>query len=194
MLGHRLLCHVRNESAAVSDHCQLCCVLHLFIVVFHLLCFICQFPSLRTRCGQFQQENVQLLERLHDVSDEVRQIQHKVVHIAELQSIFTEKVLEQVRSALRCVLCACVVCTASDGHILDPSSQAGNIDLVFDNTVQSTENVRAGNEEIRDVRHIWTWSKLSPQPGLLLHPHLPSPMCRPSRTGQRTELWSCSFS
>ena len=40
---------------------------------------------------------MQLLERLHDVSDEVRQIQHKVVHIAELQSIFTEKVMEQVR-------------------------------------------------------------------------------------------------
>lgn len=60
-------------------------------------------------CGQFQQENVQLLERLHDVSDEVRQIQHKVVHIAELQSIFTEKVMEQV-SAPRGVCMVCLVC------------------------------------------------------------------------------------
>ena len=43
-------------------------------------------------------------------------------------------------------------------HVLGPLSQAGNIDLVFDNTVQSTENVRAGNEEIRDVRHMWNLS------------------------------------
>lgn len=35
-----------------------------------------------------------------------------------------------------------------------PHYQAGNIDLVFDNTVKSTENVRAGNEEIREVRHM----------------------------------------
>ena len=70
---------------------------------------MCPLPRAVLCCGQFQQENVQLLERLHDVSDEVRQIQHKVVHIAELQSIFTEKVMEQV-SAPRGVCMVCLVC------------------------------------------------------------------------------------
>ena len=48
-----------------------------------------------------------------------------------------------------------------------PHCQAGNIDLVFDNTVKSTENVRAGNEEIREVRHMETVTHThkTPQPG-----------------------------
>ena len=52
-----------------------------------------------------------------------------------------------------------------------PHCQAGNIDLVFDNTVKSTENVRAGNEEIREVRHMktvthtHTHTHTTPQPG-----------------------------
>jgi syntaxin 18 len=69
----------------------------------------------------FQQENVQLLEQFHDVTDEVRLIQEKVLQISELQSLFTEKVMEQAK----------------------------NIELVADNAVTSTENVSAGNEEVR---------------------------------------------
>jgi hypothetical protein len=71
----------------------------------------------------FQQENVQLLEQFHDVTDEVRLIQEKVLQISELQSLFTEKVMEQAK----------------------------NIELVADNAVTSTENVSAGNEEVRGV-------------------------------------------
>jgi syntaxin 18 len=40
----------------------------------------------------FESENVQLLNELNNMTEEVRQIESKVLHIAELQEIFTEKV------------------------------------------------------------------------------------------------------
>lgn len=40
----------------------------------------------------FESENVQLLNELNSMTEEVRQIESKVLHIAELQEIFTEKV------------------------------------------------------------------------------------------------------
>jgi len=43
----------------------------------------------------FQMENQQLYNELNSINDEVREIQSKVVKIAELQEVFTEKVLEQ---------------------------------------------------------------------------------------------------
>lgn len=41
----------------------------------------------------FEAENEQLYNELNNLTDEVQQIESKVVHIAELQEIFTEKVL-----------------------------------------------------------------------------------------------------
>lgn len=40
----------------------------------------------------FESENVQLLNELNNMTEEVRQIESKVLHIAELQEVFTEKV------------------------------------------------------------------------------------------------------
>lgn len=40
----------------------------------------------------FESENIQLLNDLNSMTEEVRQIESKVLHIAELQEIFTEKV------------------------------------------------------------------------------------------------------
>ena len=53
----------------------------------------------------------------------VLQVQSKVVKIAELQSIFTEKVLEQ----------------------------ADDIERVHTDTVASTENIKGGNEAVRQA-------------------------------------------
>lgn len=41
----------------------------------------------------FESENVQLLNELNNMTEEVRQIESKVLHIAELQEVFTEKVI-----------------------------------------------------------------------------------------------------
>ncbi|XP_075209753.1 syntaxin 18 [Lycorma delicatula] len=49
----------------------------------------------------FESENEQLYNELNNLTDEVRQIESKVVKIAELQEIFTEKVLEQERDIER---------------------------------------------------------------------------------------------
>lgn len=51
----------------------------------------------------FESENEQLYNDLNSLTDEVRQIESKVVHIAELQEIFTEKVLEQEKDVERIV-------------------------------------------------------------------------------------------
>ena len=69
----------------------------------------------------FDQENEKMYEDLMSLKDEVQQIETKVVKIAELQQIFTEKVLQQ----------------------------KGDIDLIASNAVATTENVSDGNEEIR---------------------------------------------
>ena len=89
----------KTQPLSLVNHFQL---FHL-IVALNKFCIAVHVSLPVLCCGhQFQQENVQLLERLHDVSDEVRQIQHKVVHIAELQRVFTEKVMEQVRTLTEC--------------------------------------------------------------------------------------------
>ena len=43
----------------------------------------------------FEQENEKMYEDLMSLKDDVQQIESKVVKIAELQQIFTEKVLQQ---------------------------------------------------------------------------------------------------
>ena len=69
----------------------------------------------------FDQENEKMYEDLMTLKDEVQQIETKVVKIAELQQIFTEKVLQQ----------------------------SNDIEIIAANAVAATENVSDGNEEIR---------------------------------------------
>ena len=69
----------------------------------------------------FEQENEKMFDDFMSLRDEVQQIESKVVKIAELQQIFTEKVLQQ----------------------------KDDIDLVAHNAVAATENVQDGNEELR---------------------------------------------
>ena len=60
---------------------------------------------------------------MNNLTDSVQQVKHKVVKIAELQEIFTEKVLQQ----------------------------ADDIDKLHLQTVAATENITSGNEEVRQV-------------------------------------------
>ncbi|XP_062515557.1 syntaxin-18-like [Corticium candelabrum] len=71
----------------------------------------------------FEEENVQLFSNMSTLVDEVRQIEGKVVELSKLQQFFTEKVLEQ----------------------------AGTIERIQDTCVEATENVREGNEQIREA-------------------------------------------
>ncbi len=68
-----------------------------------------------------EQENVKLYEDLITMKDSVRQIESKVVKIAELQDVFTSKVLQQ----------------------------KDDIDIIAAHAVASTENIKDGNEELR---------------------------------------------
>jgi len=72
---------------------------------------------------QLEMENEELLEQLNNLTDSVQQVKHKVVKIAELQEIFTEKVLQQ----------------------------ADDIDKLHLQTVAATENITSGNEEVRQA-------------------------------------------
>lgn len=71
----------------------------------------------------FEAENEQLYNELNTVVEEVKQIESKVVHIAELQEIFTEKVLDQDK----------------------------DLDSLMTTVVGSTENVKEANEQIRQA-------------------------------------------
>jgi len=68
-----------------------------------------------------EMENDRLMDQLNSLNSAVEQVQSKVVKIAELQSIFTEKVLEQ----------------------------SDVIENVHKEAVISTENIKGGNEEVR---------------------------------------------
>jgi syntaxin 18 len=70
-----------------------------------------------------QLENEQLYEEMSSMVDEVRQIEGKIVEISRLQEIFADKVLEQDRS----------------------------ISKVADVVVGTTENIKEGNEQIREA-------------------------------------------
>jgi len=71
----------------------------------------------------FERENEKMLEDLMSLKDDVQQIESKVVKIAELQQIFTEKVLQQ----------------------------KDDIELISSNAVGASENIKDGNEEIREA-------------------------------------------
>ncbi|XP_014471740.1 PREDICTED: syntaxin-18 [Dinoponera quadriceps] len=71
----------------------------------------------------FHSENEQLYSELNTLTEEVKQIESKVVHIAELQEIFTEKILDQDK----------------------------DLDRLMTTVVGSTENVKEANEQIRQA-------------------------------------------
>lgn len=71
----------------------------------------------------FHSENEQLYVELNALTEEVKQIESKVVHIAELQEIFTEKILDQDK----------------------------DLDRLMTTVVGSTENVKEANEQIRQA-------------------------------------------
>lgn len=73
--------------------------------------------------AMMEMENERLIEQLNSLNNAVDQVQSKVVKIAELQSIFTEKVLEQ----------------------------ADDIERIHAETVSSTENIKGGNEAVRQA-------------------------------------------
>ncbi|ODM94605.1 Syntaxin-18 [Orchesella cincta] len=70
-----------------------------------------------------EQENAALLNELNTLNQEVEQIESNVVQIAQLQEIFTEKVLQQER----------------------------DIDRIGDSIVHASENIRDGNEQVRQA-------------------------------------------
>ncbi|XP_013912977.1 PREDICTED: syntaxin-18, partial [Thamnophis sirtalis] len=71
----------------------------------------------------FEQENQRLVGEMNSLFDEVRQIEGKVVEISRLQEIFTEKVLQQ----------------------------EAEIDSIHHIVVGATENIKEGNEDIREA-------------------------------------------
>ncbi|XP_042626430.1 syntaxin-18-like [Cyprinus carpio] len=71
----------------------------------------------------FEQENQRLVGEMNSLLDEVRQIEGKVVEISRLQEIFSEKVLQQETE----------------------------IDSIHQLVVGATENVKEGNEDIREA-------------------------------------------
>ncbi|XP_036846937.1 syntaxin-18 isoform X3 [Manis javanica] len=71
----------------------------------------------------FEQENQRLIGEMNNLFDEVRQIEGKVVEISRLQEIFTEKVLQQ----------------------------EADIDSIHQLVVGATENIKEGNEDIREA-------------------------------------------
>ncbi|XP_024283717.1 syntaxin-18 isoform X1 [Oncorhynchus tshawytscha] len=71
----------------------------------------------------FEQENQRLVSEMSNLVDEVRQIEGKVVEISRLQEIFAEKVL----------------------------MQETEIDNIHQLVVGATENVKEGNEDIREA-------------------------------------------
>lgn len=72
----------------------------------------------------FEQENKRIFDEMNSLVNEVRNIEGRVVEIAKLQEVFSEKVLEQSKQ----------------------------IDHVYETTVKTTENVKDGNENIREVK------------------------------------------
>ena len=71
----------------------------------------------------FESENALLYNELNSLSDEVQQMEKKVVHISELQALFTEKVLVQDK----------------------------DIDRIATTVTGTTENIKAANEQIRQA-------------------------------------------
>jgi len=72
---------------------------------------------------QLTVEKEQLFEELRSTTDEIQMLEGKVMEIAQLQDIFTTKVLEQEQDIYR----------------------------INEVAIHTTENIKAGNESIRDA-------------------------------------------
>ncbi|XP_071828610.1 syntaxin-18-like [Apostichopus japonicus] len=71
----------------------------------------------------FQLENQSLFNEMTNLVDEVRQIEGKVVEITKLQEVFAEKVL----------------------------TQSADIDRIAETAMKTTENIKQGNEDVRQA-------------------------------------------
>lgn len=71
----------------------------------------------------FEQENQSLFNEMTNLVDEVRQIEGKVVEITKLQEVFAEKVL----------------------------TQSADIDRIAETAMTVTENIKQGNEDVRQA-------------------------------------------
>lgn len=71
----------------------------------------------------FESENEFLFNELNTISEEIQQIESKVVHISELQEVFTEKVLQQEK----------------------------DIERIATTVVGATENMKDANDQIRQA-------------------------------------------
>ncbi|XP_039249102.2 syntaxin-18-like [Styela clava] len=76
-----------------------------------------------TEAAALEQENVLLFNDMNSMVDEVRAIEGKVVEITRLQEIFSEQVLQQ----------------------------EGDIEIISEKVIESTENIKGGNEELREA-------------------------------------------
>jgi len=77
----------------------------------------------REETQMFEEENERLYEELNNIVKEVKNIEGTVVQISQLQEIFQEKVL----------------------------SQSTQIESINSTSVLTTENVKEGNEQIREA-------------------------------------------
>ena len=71
----------------------------------------------------FEAENKHLFNQMNSLSDEVKDIELKVIEIARLQQVFTDNVLKQ----------------------------EVDMNRLSDSTISSTENIRSGNEQLREA-------------------------------------------
>jgi len=72
---------------------------------------------------RFEMENDRLIEQLESLDSQVEQVTSKVVKISELQEIFSEKILQQ----------------------------SADIEHIHTQAVSTTENVKEGNEAVRQA-------------------------------------------
>lgn len=76
-----------------------------------------------TDVAAFEQENQLIFNDMNSMVDEVKAIEGKVIEIARLQEIFSEQVMKQ----------------------------EGDIDMISDKVLEGTENIKGGNEALREA-------------------------------------------
>ena len=94
-----------------------------------------------------EKENSLLFNELNSLTEEVNQIQGRVVKIAELQQTLTEKVLDQEKDIERIATTTVSVCIKT----LDTHSTGVLFSINCITILQATENIREGNEQLRQA-------------------------------------------
>lgn len=122
----------------------------------------CDKKSLNTKCspniiwkGLYMLATLFSLDASCQCFVPTRQIEGKVVEISRLQEIFAEKVLHQVswvpsvshRQSVKCTVHCCTQTYCPSYS----SWQEAEIDNIHQLVVGATENVKEGNEDIREV-------------------------------------------